>query len=149
MSGQLLQARNYRGFTLIEVIVTLCIVALLMTTVLPAYQRQLLGVRRSLARVELLKLASRQEQFFLHHRRYAEALTDLGLPDNPYAINSQGDAVAALDESRIYVVSLVTRGDGYTLTASPQLNQARDASCGALSLDSSGRRQAVGGASCW
>ena len=141
--------RAQRGFTLIEVVVVLSIVGLLMLTVLPAYQAQLLGVRRSLARVELLKVATRQEQFFLNHRRYAGQLTDLGLPEHPYAINTHGDAVAALDDSRIYLVNLVTRPNGYTLIASPQLDQARDRLCGALSLDSAGLRQAVGGADCW
>jgi len=141
---------SHGGFTLIEVIVVSAIVALLVTLVMPSYQARLLGVRRSLARVELLKLASRQEQFFLNHRRYAEQLTDLGRPEDVYAINSRGDAVTALDESRIYLVSLVTRRDGYTLIASPQRNQTRDDSCGALSLDSTGRRQALGSSTdCW
>ena len=144
-----LTSRWRHGFTLIEIIVVLSIVGLLMLTVLPAYKAQMLGVRRSLARVELLKVAARQEQFLLNHRRYATQLTDLGLPEHPYAINTHGDAVAAIDESRIYLVSLVTRENGYTLTASPQLDQARDRSCGALSLDSAGLRQSLGGGDCW
>lgn len=144
-----MNARWHQGFTLIEVIVVVSIVALLITTALPAYRAHLLGVRRSLARIELMKVATRQEQFFLNHRRYASQLADLGFPDSPYAINSQGDPVATVDESRIYLVSLVTRRDGYTLIASPQLNQARDQTCGELSLDSAGLRQPLGTADCW
>jgi type IV pilus assembly protein PilE len=147
-----LTRRRDKGFTLIELIVVVLIVALLLTLILPAYQEQLRGTRRSLGRAELLKVMTRQEQYFLDHKRYAETLTDLGLPENPYAINSQGDAVPSIAKGRIYLISLVTNNYSYTLTAVPQLSQSADRVCGTLSLASTGLKQSTGEGSvqeCW
>lgn len=142
----------YAGFSLIEVLVVVSIMAVLVTIVVPSYQSQFLDVRRSLARVELLRLATRQEQYFLDHRRYAQRLTELGLPQDPYAINGEGNAVAPGDEDRVYLVSLVTRLNGYALVATPQLSQLGDERCGELRLDSTGLRRArngEGAPDCW
>jgi type IV pilus assembly protein PilE len=147
-----LSKRRVRGYTLIELIVVIAIVALLLALVLPAYQEQLRSTRRSLGRAELLKVMTRQEQYFLDHRRYAEVLTDLKLPANPYAIDSQGDVVPSISSSRVYLISLVSRQNGYTLTATPQISQGADLVCGSLSLDSAGRKQSSGRGSvrdCW
>lgn len=141
-----------RGFTLIEMIIVVTLLLVLLGTVLPAYQGQVIGVRRSIAWAELLKLTSRQEQFFLDHGHYADDLTALGLPDSPYAIDAQGAAWEAPADGRVYLVSLVTRRDGYTVMATPQRDQARDRLCGALSMDSSGHRHSAGAGSlqqCW
>lgn len=139
-----LAINRYRGVTLIEIIVVVILIAVLLSTILPAYQGQVIDVRRELAWAELLKVTARQEQFFLNHGRYAETLTALGLPDSPYAIDSQGRALAAIAGGRIYLVSLVTRQGGYTLLAAPQQGQVEDRLCGTLSVDSQGRRRSAG-----
>ncbi len=141
-----------RGFTLIELMVVVSIVAVMLTLTLPAYQEQLRGTRRALGRAELLKVMTRQEQYFVDHKRYAESLTEMDLPENPYAINSQGNAVAVTAKSRIYLISLLVHRYGYTLTAVPQRSQSADHRCGTLSLDSTGRKQSTGTGSareCW
>ncbi|MEZ5503939.1 MAG: prepilin-type N-terminal cleavage/methylation domain-containing protein, partial [Halioglobus sp.] len=69
--------RRVKGFTLPEVLVVVVIIAVLLALVLPSYQRQLLMTRRSLGGAALLEARMRQEQYFLDHKRYAEALTDL------------------------------------------------------------------------
>lgn len=133
-----------RGFTLIEMLLVATLVVVLLVVMLPAYQGQLISVRRSLAWAELLQVRAKQEQFFLNHGRYADELTDLGLPGSPYAIDSQGAPVEALAERRIYLVSLVTHQNRYTLMATPQREQAGDRFCGSLSIDSTGRKQSTG-----
>ena len=133
-----------QGFTLIELIVAVCIVALLLVLSLPAYLQQVRSTRRSLGGAELVAVMMRQEQYFLDHKQYAGALTDLGFPASPYAIDSEGNAVSARDRDRIYTIELVTQQYAYSLHAVPQLGQAPDRLCGTLSLDSSGVKKVSG-----
>jgi type IV pilus assembly protein PilE len=145
-------AQRKKGFTLIELVVAVCIVAILLTLSLPSYQRQLRNTRRSLGAAELLQVMMRQEQYFVDHKRYVDTLTDLGLPGSPYAIDAQGNAVSALARDRIYLIELAPYQDTYTLHAIPQLSQAMDRLCGTLSLDSMGIKRATGGSAtreCW
>ena len=141
-----------RGFTLIELMVAVFIVALLLTLALPGYQRQLRNTRRSLASAELLQVTMRQEQYFLDHKKYAQTLTDLDYLTSPYAIDAAGNAVSMMAGDRIYLINLTLQTNGYTLDATPQLSQAGDHLCGTLSLDSIGVRRATGASAvkdCW
>ena len=144
--------QHKKGFTLIELVVVVCIVAILLALTLPSYQRQLRNMRRSLGAAELLQVMMRQEQYFVDHKRYAATLMDLDFSASPYAIDVQGNAVSALAGDRIYLIELSTVQGAYTLHAIPQLGQAADRLCGTLSLDSMGIKRADGGGAtreCW
>lgn len=140
------------GFTLIELVVVVLIVSLLLIITLPGYQAQLQKTRRNLGGSALLEVRMRQEQFFVDHKRYAESLTELNYPASPFAVDAKGAFVATGEGSRIYLINIATRSNAYTLFAIPQLDQARDHSCGTLSLDSLGVRGATQAAvvrDCW
>jgi len=144
--------KKIKGFTLIELVVVVFVVALLLTFTVPGYQEQLRKTRRSLGGTELLEVMMRQEQFFVDHKRYAVDLTELDYPATPYAIDPQGSAVTAVAGNRIYLIDITTQQNSYTLYAIPQLSQALDYSCGTLSLDSSGIKLAMGTSAaqdCW
>ncbi len=68
--------RRLNGFTLIELMVTLAIIAILTAVAFPSYQRYIQRGIRSQGQVFLMDLAQRQEQYFLDQRAYA---TDLGV----------------------------------------------------------------------
>lgn len=148
-----------QGFTLIELMVAVAIVALLIVIALPAYNQYVIAAKRSLARAELFKAMARQEQFFVDNKKYAATtLADLGYPGVTYAINSHGDAVAATAADRIYVIRLAAApaatATTYTLEAVPQLKQADDTKCQTLTLSSLGFKGLTGGATgsvadCW
>ena len=144
--------KNKKGFTLIELMIVVAIVAILLMVALPSYQQQIRKTRRSLGRAELMEVMARQEQFFLDHRRYAGALTDLGYPASPYAIDTDANdgPIAAAD--RIYLIDITTLSRSFTLFAIPQLSQSPDRLCGTLSLTSIGLKAATGSGSaseCW
>ena len=70
-----------RGFTLIELMVTVAIVAILLAVALPSFQNQMRKGHRSEAQSEMMDIANRQEQFLLANRTYMNAA---GLRSNGY-----------------------------------------------------------------
>ena len=142
-----------RGFTLIEILLVVVIVAVLIMVALPAYQQQVIKTRRSIAKGELHSLLARQEQFFLNHKSYAKSLTSLGSSANPYAINDVGDEVATTSPERTYRISITSASTiAFVLAAEPQLGQASDWLCAKLTIDSTGVKTAGGTgilSDCW
>ena len=141
-----------RGFTLIELMIVVAVVAALLMVALPSYQGQIRKTRRSLGKAELMQVMSRQEQFFLNHRRYAALLTELNYPGSPYAIDMEGNDRAAAAPDSIYLIGMSTISNGYTLYAEPRFGQSADRLCGTLTLTSIGLKSISGGGSvadCW
>jgi len=63
--------RKRSGFTLIELMVALTVVALLAAVAYPAYQDQMRKGRRAAAQAFLMDIASRQQQYLLDARTFA------------------------------------------------------------------------------
>ena len=144
--------RSNSGFTLIEVMIVVAIVAIILTVALPAYFDQIRKTKRSLAKSELMSIMARQEQFFVNNKRYATSMTDLGYAANPFAIDADGTEVLVTAGSRIYTVQFAAGATttAFTLQAVPQLDQAKDVLCGTLAVTSLGAKSATGsGAGCW
>lgn len=153
------RAHKQEGFTLIELMIAVAIIAVLIAIALPAYNQHIITAKRSLARAELIKVAARQEQFFVNNKKYASTtLADLGYGGVTYAVNSQGDAIGAAAADRVYVIRLAAApaatATSYTLEAVPQLEQVKDIKCKTLTLSSLGVKGLTGGATgtvaqCW
>ncbi len=132
------------GFTLVELLAVLAILCALGVVVLPAYQSQMLSARRGLAKLELLKIMTRQEQYFLNHLNYADSLTQLGFPAHPYALTRDGNAAPASAIDSIYLIGLDATNRRYIATAAPIGHQSRDAGCQVMSIESNGVRDSSG-----
>jgi len=74
------QARTSGGFTLIEVMITVAIVAILASIALPSYRQYVIRAKRSAAQAQMMDIANRQQQFLIANRNYADktALTASG-----------------------------------------------------------------------
>jgi type IV pilus assembly protein PilE len=68
-----------RGFSLIEVLVTLAVLGVLAAFAVPAYQQHLLRSRRAEAQSVLAAIAQAQERFRANNPTYAESFDKLGL----------------------------------------------------------------------
>jgi len=68
-----------RGFTLIELMVTVVIIGILMAIAWPNYQQYVARGKRAEAQSFLMDLAQRQQQFLLDSRRYAADLDELDM----------------------------------------------------------------------
>lgn len=82
--------RRATGFTLIELMITVVIVAILLAVALPAYNKQTQRSKKTAAQAEMLEIANRQEQLLLANRSYADkaALEASGfILDSPVAAN--------------------------------------------------------------
>lgn len=145
------------GFTLIEMMIVIAVVAILVLVALPAYQDQIRKTKRTVAKSELQDLLARQEQFFVNNRQYATDLTLLGFGnDTSYMINSDGDEVDGTASDRIYSISMLSGASAtaFTLAAAPVLAQAKDTRCHTLQITSAGVKSLGGGATgsvsdCW
>lgn len=141
-----------KGFTLVEVLIVVVIVGVLLMVALPGYERQTLKTKRALGRAQLLHILSSQEQYFVNNKSYATSLADLGFT-NPYSIDADANVVATTSTDRIYTIAISSAtATAYTLTATPQLGQAKDTLCGALQITSTGVKSEGGTADvkdCW
>lgn len=120
--------RLHRGFTLVELMVTIAIIGILATIAFPSYQQYVMRGNRAAAQAEMMDIASRQQQFLLADREYA----DLG------KLNASGYALSS-DVSAKYTLSIDVNNAAspprFTITMSPKGSQTDD---GELSLNSAG-----------
>lgn len=138
------------GFTLIELMIVIAVIAILVAVAMPNYQGYMVRSNRAVGKAELMEVAARQEHYFLNNKQYADDLTDLGYPANPYFIDREGTAMGAAGNSTIYQISLV-RPDplSFSLTLTRQGFQLKDTDCGDFGLDEVGSRTPVTPVSCW
>ena len=132
------------GFTLIELMITIAIVAILATIAVSSYQDQIVKSRRAAGAACLQQSAQFLERYYTTHLRYNA---------NPAPV------IAACDDevSPHYVVELVPgslQAKAFTLRAVPQAAQAaKDTLCGTLTINQQGVRGESGTAAsadqCW
>lgn len=133
--------RDTSGFTLIELMIVVIIVAVLMGIALPAYQNQVLRGHRAAAKAEIMEIANRQEQYLLASRSYVGDVSD---------ISAETDGTVAEisyklpeDVASRYTFSLSTLSSSsspyFIISALPKGNQVKDGA-EALTLDSQGNK---------
>lgn len=70
-------SRKQRGFTLVELMIAVAIIAILAAIAVPNYSQHLLKSRRAAADSFLMNIAQLQEQYLLDNRSYAPSMAVL------------------------------------------------------------------------
>ncbi len=133
-----------QGFSLIELMVAVAIVAILAAIAVPAYDGVIRKANRSEARDELLRIAGQQEKFYTSNNRYT---------DNPSVLGIPADGKTPHDAYTL-TVDVTGGGQGFLITATPVGNQTKDTTCGTLTYNNLGQKTASGTSSdplreCW
>ena len=140
--------QHYRGFTLIELMIVIVIVAILAAVAIPSYQNYVIKSNRSAGKGILMDVVNRQQQFFINTKNYAASLTDLGYSADPFFIDNQAERYGATRPDAIYRIQLDVAADpgdpDFTVRAEPVGIQLKDARCNELSLNSLGQKTATG-----
>jgi type IV pilus assembly protein PilE len=142
-----------QGFTLIELMIVVVVVAILAAIAFPQYRDYVVRSNRAVAKSLLTQVADRQEQFYVANKAYAGDLTDLGYPAATFVANKRGSP-SATDPAgdALYTIALdASTATTFTVSATPRNAQTQDAKCTKFTLNQAGQRQAEGStaADCW
>ena len=125
-----------RGFTLIEIVIAVAIVAILAAVAVPSYNRYVLKSGRTEAFAAMAAVQQAQERRRANEPTYG-SLSDLGIN-------------ATTTPGGYYTLSLGSiTGTGYVLTATAGGRQASDTGCTTLKLTVSNGDATPDPATCW
>ena len=128
-------ARRSCGFTLIELMITVVVVAILAAIALPAYQSYIKRGSREAAQAELIEMSGTEEKIYLNSNAYTASVT------GAYTGNSTGGlgVTNGLSRDSKYGYTATVSGPSYTITATPVTGQSQ-AGDGNLVITSDGTR---------
>lgn len=138
-----------RGFTLIEMMVTVAIIGILAAIAYPSYIEQVRKSRRADATAALVTAAQTMERFYTENNSYATA-TAGDVAGSTISDHAPTDRAHA---DRTYDIALnpAPTATGFTITATRTGAQAGDTTCGDYSLTNTGIKSVTVGtvANCW
>lgn len=156
-----------RGFTLTEILIVIVIVGILSTLAIPSYRDYVMRTNRTVAKVALQELLTRQESYAIDHKGYASDFAKLGIAgggDATLAYVSSDGVVSRTAAGALYRIALGGTGGtvgncslsgsltptAFSLTAT-RISDSTDTRCGNLCVTSAGARGATLGsaADCW
>lgn len=77
--GEEARVPRSRGFSLIELMITVVVIGILSAIAYPSYQNYLIKGRRASAQAHVMNIAQRQQQYLLDARNYAPDLATLNV----------------------------------------------------------------------
>lgn len=124
----MIQSKN-RGFTLIELVIVLSVIAILSAIAINSYRDYVLRSSRTEAMTALMELAQRQEEHFGNREFYADSLSTLNYP-----------ATTPSELYQLQIPASTTRS--YTLRATAINSQLQDNTCRTFELTDLGQQSA-------
>ncbi len=131
---------RHRGFTLIELLITVAIIGILAAIAIPMYSDYVTRSRRADGQAKLMQVAQDLERCYTQYSTYNH---------DSCSVLASG---AVMAEQGFYEITAdMPNGSTFTLSATPQLEQADDTDCKTLTLTHLGEQSATGPDkdSCW
>lgn len=130
-----------KGFTLIELMITVAIIGILAAVAYPSYQQYVLRSARAEAASILMEVAGEMERHYTGRGCYKCASDD-----DSYSLATTASPKAGTQR---FVISLCEiSGQAFVLKATPTGPQSADTQCGAIGLSSTGQKYALLGDAC-
>lgn len=140
------------GFTLIEVMVVVVIVAILAAVAIPSYRQHVVRTNRATAEGFMMQAANKEEQIMMDMRAYVAVTANANFANQPTAASPGLNMPMPNDISRNYNITIAVDNaatpPSYVITATPVGRQSTDDTlCGVLTLDRTGAKTPPQG--CW
>ncbi len=128
---------SHRGFTLVELLITIVVVGILVSIAYPSYTNHLRKSRRAEAQRVLMDIALRQQQILLDTKAYAADLAGSGASVPP--------SVTPFYDFTVVGTNTTGTAPTFTATATPRGTQVAD-TCGTLTVNQASARAPT---NCW
>ena len=139
-----LQRQRTRGFTLVELVVTILIVAILASIAIPSYISYVRKSRRTDAKSALLNMASLEERYFSTNNSYSQNPADLGYPAPfPISLGTNYTVTTANLSALPAQAGPPPTVATYTITATAVGDQVNDTQCASFTVTSAGVQTAA------
>jgi type IV pilus assembly protein PilE len=139
------------GFTLIEMMIAVSVVAITLAIALPSYKSSVRKSRRPEAKTALLDLASREERYFTVNNAYTNSAANLGYTAFPVNLTGTSSTPDYQLIAPTVTAATATAAATFTLQATAVNDQAND-TCGSYTLSSTGAQTPATGTDgqpCW
>ena len=145
------------GVTLVELMVTLAVLAILVSVGYPMYTAQVHKARRADARAGVMALALAEEREFAAWGGYTEStatITGVSFADGapaPDANSTFNDDVTRVgrEYGQYYAFTVNATDSAFTITATTTGSQTDDTACATFSVDQTGAKSATDVDLCW
>lgn len=140
--------KQQSGFSLIELMVVVAIIAILVTIGYPLYTEQAKKGRRVEGRDALLAIAQAEERAYTVNGAYNMSIPNLSV-SGVVSCDNNGNCFS--EDRNYYAVTVSGTASSFTATATARGGQASDTDCTSMSINQLGQKTGTGNdtAKCW
>lgn len=154
-----LKRRINRGFTLLELMITVVVISILAAIALPSYSLYVRKGKRAEGKAALMKAVQAQERYYTANNTYADSSTFgtlFGLSSGAAVYSRDSGTTPNSDATSPYVLSIAAGATGtiatsFKVVATPQ-SGFTDPECAIMSITNTGLKSASGTGgltTCW
>ena len=131
------------GFTLVELMITVAIIAIIASIALPSYERYVSKANRVDATTEIMKLAAAQEKYYLQNNSYATETLLAGFINGGTTLETQSGYYGVAVTGNNGNSTTLDYQQGFVMTLTPPSTSrqfTKDTVCRDIIMDHTGQR---------